>query len=129
MSYAWMILVLAVNAPDGHQSGFSRCASPSTCPSDREIEEAVKLYVDDQITEYLNQSERDNPDAMVIAPAKLIRSITNVICGETIGDARQEVICRFEVNYGDGVNFMTAAMIQDDGTWSVAKALEIYRAK
>ena len=105
----------------------SRCALPNYCPSDSELEAAVRGSTEATIEAMLDAANAANPDAMTSMHAPRIFGISDVYCGDYVSDAPRSITCRLTVRYSSSRSYRVVRVSRDGEGWTIHDQLGVSR--
>jgi hypothetical protein len=106
-------------------ASFARCAASNLCPTDNEIRDAARAWNDSAVQAISDQLAAEEPEQIHLVHAQRIRRISDVLCGEALGEDGPTIICKFTIRYASGTTFQMAKMKKTAQGWEIIDALSV----
>ncbi|MEP7008002.1 MAG: hypothetical protein ABI810_18620 [Sphingomonas bacterium] len=104
-----------------------QCAVPTLCPSREDLISAVKAHNRD--LEWRSTLGSDPDTDYVYNMARRFVGVSDMVCGDALGDTPKSMNCKYTVHYAGGVGYEVGTFSWQNDEWVITDGLEVWRGR
>lgn len=96
------------------------CATPTLCPTAKDLISAIKVRTDEEIQGMYQQAQQGQNDFVTWA-ARHIASVSDIICDDARSEGALSMNCKYTVHYDGDKSYQVATLVRRDGRWVITQ--------